>query len=220
MAATARAARSDVEKQYLESLLAPYAEQGFATSIEPEAEQIPIFLGSYRPDAIALKPGNNVAIELIQRSGPPGERSLQDIRRLFAGHPDWRFVVAYVGSDRAQSLSIPAAAPPAIRRRMAEIETLLQLGQRRAAFIMAWPLLEASLHRLEGRPEGQPGSPESVVQALAMLGYVDLASERQLRTLSDLRNRIVHGDLDAEPTASDIELMLSVIPPTLEASAA
>jgi hypothetical protein len=36
--------------------------------------------------------------------------------------------------------------------------------------------------------------------------------------LIDVRNRVVHGDLDAEPTSADIELLLSGVEETLRAN--
>jgi hypothetical protein len=41
-----------------------------------------------------------------------------------------------------------------------------------------------------------------------------------MRALIELRNRIVHGDLNAEPTSAQVELVLSAIRGTLAADAA
>ena len=48
-----------------------------------------------------------------------------------------------------------------------------------------------------------------------MNGYIEPEVENRLRTLIDLRNRIAHGDLDAEPATPDIEQVLSAVEETL-----
>lgn len=86
---------AEFERHFLDKLQAQYIEQGFTFIAHPGREQIPEFLGSYRPDAIARKPGTNIAIEVKQYANPAAERSLKEIRRLFEGHPDWQFVISY-----------------------------------------------------------------------------------------------------------------------------
>lgn len=44
-----------------------------------------------------------------------------------------------------------------------------------------------------------------------MDGLIDPDAENRLRGLVDLRNRIVHGDLIAEPGPSDVELVLAAV---------
>ena len=90
-------------------------------------------------------------------------------------------------------------------------------GHFRAAFVLAWSLLEASLRTIDGLATN-PGRVDTLVQTLAMQGYIEPQTERRIRTLIDLRHRIVHGDLMAEPSAMDVEAVLSAIDETLSAS--
>ena len=53
-----------------------------------------------------------------------------------------------------------------------------------------------------------------------MNGYIEPELERRMRDLVTLRNRVVHGDLAAEPAVADVELILSAIEATLNAHAA
>lgn len=202
------------EAQFLESLRPQYEGQGYAFIIHPGPGEVPDFLGSYRPDAIARKEGSKIAIEVKRRLTHSVERSLEEIRRLFVEHPDWQLVVAYMGRDPAAGPAIAPASPSLIRSRMEEVRSLVRANSQRAAFVMAWALLEAALHRLadSGR---RPLSPATIVQALAMLGFFDPVDERRMRELADLRNRVVHGDLAAEPTEQDVERLLLTIDATL-----
>lgn len=219
MISPAQAWSQTAEEQFLASLRARYEEQGFAFTSAPEPRELPDFLGSYTPDAVARKHGLNVAIEVKRHPTSATQHSLQTIRRLFEGHPDWRFDVVFMGADPLQPVTIPPASPAMIRARMDEVRTLNSGGQHRAAFVMAWSLLEAALHSLGDEKTGRPRTPGTVLQTLAMNGYIEPDVERRMRPLIELRNRIVHGDLNAEPDSAHVELILAAISETLAAKA-
>jgi uncharacterized protein YutE (UPF0331/DUF86 family) len=220
MIAPAEAWSQDAEEQFLESLRARYEDQGFTFTVAPDSRELPDFLGSYTPDAVARKPGLNIAIELKRHHTSATQYSLQKIRRLFEGHPDWQFNVVFMGTDPLERITIPTATPAMIRARMDEVRALNGQGHHRAAFVMAWALLETALQLVGGGLTSKPRTPGTVVQTLAMNGYIDADMERRMRPLIEVRNRIVHGDLNAEPAAADVELVLSGISETLTANAA
>lgn len=207
------------ERRFIESLRARYEGEGFAFTVEPEAAKLPDFLRSYRPDALAQKAGHNVAIEVKRRPGPSTDRALKDIRRLFEGHPDWQLHVVFMGTDQLQSITIRAAEPARIRSLVSEVRRLIAVGHSRAAFVMAWSLLEAALRSREGETTSRPRTVGTVVQTLAMNGYIGPDVERRMRDMIDLRNRIVHGDVAAEPAIADVEIILSAVEETLSADA-
>jgi uncharacterized protein YutE (UPF0331/DUF86 family) len=199
------------ERAFLADLGKQYVAQGYTFVVEPGPENLPSFLGRYRPDAVALKSGDNVAIEIKQSPHPATERSLKEISRLFDGHDDWHLVVSYMGTDPLKRMTIPAASPEDIRQQIGELQMLASQGQLRAAFVMAWSLLEASLHRIESDEGKRPRTPGTVVQTLAMLGYIEPELEQRVRPLINLRNRIVHGDVGAEPSSEDIQTVLLAV---------
>ena len=94
MASGAQVANSQAEAEVLDSLRQRFEGEGFAFTAHPKKSQLPAFLGSYIPDAIARKPGLNVVIEVKGRSTSSSTRMLTGIRKLFEGHPDWRLHVA------------------------------------------------------------------------------------------------------------------------------
>ena len=209
-----------LETQFVDSLRTRYEEQGFDFEFQPNPDNLPDFLGSYTPDAIARKPGQNIAIELKERSTSAEQTSLRRVRKLFEGRPDWRFDVVFMGAAQRQQISIPPASPGMLRVRIDEVRSLVREGQLRAAFVMAWSLLEAALHSTASDTSNTPHTPGSVLQALAMNGYIEPEREQQMRSLIDLRNRIVHGDVEAEPGAADVELVLSAVAETVGPNAA
>jgi Holliday junction resolvase len=193
----------------MDELRKRYVAEGFTFISDPL--QVPSFFGSYRPDAIATKPGLNIAIEVKQRPDSAASKSLQDIRRLFEGRPDWQFVVMYEPADPYSAIAIPKASAATIRAQLDELKTTGDHGQRRAAFILGWSLLEAALHRLADEKGRRPRAPAAVVEALASLGYVSPSAETRLRHLVNLRNRILHGDLTAQPTPDEMNVLLSAV---------
>src|SRR5436309_12144213 len=128
MNSPAQAWSKDAEVKFLESLRTRYEDQGFAFSAAPKRNDLPDFLGSYIPDAVARKPGLNIAIEVKRQQTSASQYSLQKIRRLFEGHPDWQFDVVFVGIDSEQPVTIPPAAPEAIRTSVDEVRTLNSEG--------------------------------------------------------------------------------------------
>ncbi|MGF7170828.1 uncharacterized protein YutE (UPF0331/DUF86 family) [Sphingobium xanthum] len=207
----ARYEESQAERDLLASLRRQYEAKGFSLEIAPDPKEMPDFLGSYVPDAVARRGDEYVAIEVKKSRSRASDHTLRRIRALFEGHPNWKFVVAYVAEDPLKTLTIKASALPAIRRQLDDIRALAEKGYSRAAFILGWSLLEATLLNAEAEQEARPRTPGSVLQALAMLGRIDPETERRLRPLILLRNSVVHGDLAVEPTAEDVALVATVI---------
>jgi hypothetical protein len=210
----------DSEREALDALRARYESEGFTFIAEPGADQLPDFMAGYRPDALARKPGQNVAIEIKHRQSAATERRLQDIRRLFDGHKDWRFHVFFSGDNQPRPLTIPVASEEAILGRGDALRSLVAAGHRQAAFVMAWSLLEAALQRVDKDSGDRPRTLGTILQILTMNGHIGGDTERRLRKLIDLRNRIVHGDVAAEPTADDVDVVLSAVDEILSEEAA
>lgn len=73
------------ESRVLDLLAERYRAQGYTFFKYPSKEVLPPFLGVYRPDAIALGPKDNVAIEV--QTGDKGNHLLP---KLFEGQKTWR----------------------------------------------------------------------------------------------------------------------------------
>lgn len=205
----------ETESTVLERLRAAYEQQGFSFVVQPRPDTLPAFLGPYCPDAIARKDGENVIIEVKQRQNSSQEMMLGEIRRRIADHKGWKLNVIYATERRDASVAIPAPRLEILQQQVAEVEQLVATGHVRAAFILSWSLLEAALNRLNGDDADRLRNPGQVVQSLAMGGYIGKTAERNLRILSDLRNRIVHGDLDANASGEDVKQVLAAINETL-----
>lgn len=211
MASLGEARNVDAGSSILERLRAAYEKHGFTFVIEPGPETLPDFLGSYRPDAIAQKQGENVIIEIMQRQRSPWEEPFADIHDRIAGHKDWKLNVVYALERPEDSIVIPVARLDTLKQQIAEVEGLRAEGHHRAAFMLAWSILEAVLNRLDETGSHHIRTAGQVVHSLAMGGHLSNEVERRLFRLSELRNRIVHGDLDAGASGQDVEQVLAAI---------
>jgi REase_AHJR-like len=205
----------EAELRFLESLRSQYEENGYTFTIHPSKSDLPPFLASYQPDAIATKPDHNIAIEVKSRAMSSDQLTLQSIRKLFEGHPNWQLTVAYAGTDPYYGGSLPVIDKASVLSRVREARELVTEGHLRPAFVMAWSLLEAGLNSASPEADKRPRTPGTVVQTLAMNGHISPEAESELRQLIQLRNRIVHGDVTAEPTEADVHLVLSAVASTL-----
>lgn len=199
----------DTERRFVEQLRSRFEDQGFAFEPYPDAAQLPDFMAKYRPDAIARKGEQNVAIEVKVRQTSSAEPNLDWIRKLFDGHPDWQLRVVFMGDDPQRAVTIAAATPAMVQDHIAKARALLDQKQRRAAFFEAWSSLEAAFRSSDGAQAGRLHTPGTIVQSLAMNGRITPETETQVRDLIGLRDRIVHGDLQAEPTDDQVDLVLS-----------
>ncbi|MDP3896472.1 MAG: hypothetical protein Q8Q62_07335 [Mesorhizobium sp.] len=200
----------EAETSYLESMRSHYEESGYTFIVHPQSTQLPEFLAGYLPDAIACRPGENIAIELKSRASA-NQQSLQRIGKLFEGRPDWKLTVAYMGNAAIDAHILPVLSRPTVLEQVEDVELLMEQGNLRAAFMLAWSLLEAALNSVRPNLHKQPRTPGTVVQTLAMDGLISEQSDRSLRSLVELRNRVVHGDLTAEPTRADVQTVLEAV---------
>lgn len=200
----------DAETAFLENLRPEYEERGYRFVVHPRPSELPVFFATYVPDAVALRADDNVAIEVKSRETAASQQSLLRIRQLLEGQPGWQLRVAHVGRE-GSARQLPVSTRESVSERVRDVERLLESGDIRAAFVIAWSLLEAALNSARPNADKRPRTPGTVVQTLAMEGLISEQMEVSLRPLTELRNRVVHGDLTTEPSQADVELVLSAV---------
>lgn len=198
------------EAKFLESIRADYERQGFTFTVHP-SKGLPAFMESYKPDAIATKGDEKIAIEVKNRRDRMSENVVARIRAVFEGHSDWKLHVAYMGSETNSSLSIPASGFALVHDKAADVRWLTLQGKSGPAFILAWSLLEAAARTAVKGAPSRPWTPGTVIQALATEGLIEKDLEERLRPLVEVRNRVVHGELTLEPTTTEIDTVLQAI---------
>lgn len=210
----------EVEAAYLETLRARFEADGYEFIVHPSQSQVPDFVGSYRPDAIARKAGKNIAIEVKRSRSTQSQDALQRIQKLFAGHPDWQLNAFIVAEESTDPITVPPSSRDKIKAQLEEARAIKDAGHYRAALLLGWALLESVSHSLPDELPSRPRKPGTVIQMLAMRGYLEEATEQKLRSLAVLRNRVVHGDLSVDVTSADADFVLTAAAEALAAAPA
>jgi uncharacterized protein YutE (UPF0331/DUF86 family) len=200
---------TDLEPAIMRRLRREYEEQGYSVVVNPQAHLVPDFLRHLQPDAIATKPGENIVIEIKTTRNALTDQKLSEIRRAITGHANWKLNVVYAPARQEDSIVISSAPIEVVRQGIDEVKDLIESGHNRAAFMLSWSVLEAALHHVSGEPASHLRTPGQVVQSLAIAGKIDHDVAQSLKNLSELRNRIVHGDLQANVSREDVNQVLA-----------
>lgn len=180
------------------------AAQGYRVLRDPDERDMPAFLEGFRPDAVALArpPKANLVVEVVHKGHQQRDAvgRVRRLRALLAGHDDWRLEILYAGVIERE---LPSTTPEAVQAALSAARRL-SATEPRAALLLAWSALEAATRPLEPKSASRPLRAGSLVELLAAEGHILPSEADRLRELSDLRNRLAHGDLSADVTADEI----------------
>ncbi len=199
------------ERLVLDRLRETYEHQGYEFFVNPLPDMLPSFLGNHRPDAIALKQGEGVIIEVKHGRRSGQDPQLETLARLVSGQPGWKLQIYFEREQPEDSVRIVPATRLQVDAQITEAERLAAAGHCKAALLLAWSVLEAIARAQtnhEGTPSQRPFSPAQTVQSLEMAGLVDREVGRDLRATAQLRSLIAHGDLGVDVNAHNVERMI------------
>ena len=191
------------EYETLERLSQAWIGKGFQVLLQPRKNSVPDFLHSYRPDAILTKDGEKIIVEVVRKGQAHTEEKIERLKSLIEGHKGWRLEVVYSGEEvesleRVQRQSIIDTVSSAEK---------LSVAEPRASLLLMWAALEATARNLFPNQTHRPQTPGRVIELLAGSGEVTPSEARILRNLMQLRNRVIHGELEAEVKQSDLQDM-------------
>jgi uncharacterized protein YutE (UPF0331/DUF86 family) len=199
------------EQDVLNILRRQYEADGFDFIENPSGSALPDFLRSIPPAAIAVGPNQNVAIEVKTSRRLRDQGRLAQMAQLFQKHANWQFKIFYADDLSSADDVLPVAAKGVIESEIAEVRSVLRDGSVKAAFILAWALVEAATRRLgRGTSEQTPKSASSVAELLGREGLISNEDARGLWQLASARNAIVHGDLGHDVKAEDVEFLVEI----------
>lgn len=197
------------EQAILEALVPGLEADGFTVFLQPSGSMLPPPLRkAYRPDAIALKEGKKLAIEVV--SLMDSDRKLELLRALFAQAPDWELRVVYAPPRAAvQELSaIPKDVIEGHLKRLSSVS--VELGAA-ASLLIAWSLFEAAARLVVPESFSGPQAPKRLIELLASDGYITPDEAATLRRVAELRNQAAHGALDVEVTTADVDAVVRAV---------
>lgn len=190
--------------------------EGFVLIDEPSI-RLPEGLRNYRPDFLAKRGDQYLAIEIKQRRSPASTSAINRLERIFSNIPNWTLFVHFIEGESEDS-GLRSQDSTTIRSGFQEVRNAVSSGNYRSAFLLSWASFEAVSRTLHNRIFSKPQSPGRVITVLAERGYIDPASAELLRHAAKKRNALIHGELDAEVGLNDVELMLDNATRLLELS--
>ena len=138
------------ERQRVQELAQEYRSKGYEVIPEPSPEQLPDFLGEYRPDLLVRKGSESTVVEVKTRSSLAENPRLRDLARILHTKPGWKFELVMVREK--EKLNAPEGARPFAKEdvysRLETVEGLLDTGSSEAAFLLGWGALEATVRLL------------------------------------------------------------------------
>lgn len=198
---------NQTEGRVLALLRDGYEADGFSFIEHPDGTDLPPFMRGYRPDALALGKDKSIAIEVKLRRDAAAEKNLRAISERFKGQSLWEFRVVY--GDEVEDEPIWAPTPEQIQAHIVEAEALLAQNHPRAALVLGWAAIEAIARTLSPDfPSRGSRTMRQAVELLEHLGRLRFRQAQELRRLSPLRAKVVHGDFRTTITTADVEPVL------------
>jgi REase_AHJR-like len=191
----------DFEKE-LESVAKDYRKEGYAVVTHPGSDQLPGFAKEFGADILATRGDENVLVQVkrnrVELEYDPTVLRLAEITKE---HPGWRYDLVILEGGSPESR--PGYKEPSTQ----QIEEILTDAERvtsvspRAAFVLAWAGLEASMRRIAQRAGigGRLGTqPLTLIRELYTSGRISPKVFRELEELRIKRTELVHG-MEAPP---------------------
>jgi hypothetical protein len=198
---------SQTEERVLSLLRNRYEGEGFSFIEHPDQADLPAFMQGYQPDALALGKDRSIAIEIKLHRHPVTEKSLRAVSERFKGQPRWEFRVVYGDEVHDEPISPPTQQE--ILAQIVEAEALLAQNHNRAAFVLGWAAIEAIARMLDPDfPSSGSRTMRQAVELLEHLGRLRFEQAQDLRRLSLLRVRVVHGDFQTSISSNEVEPVL------------
>jgi uncharacterized protein YutE (UPF0331/DUF86 family) len=197
------------EMEILRAVVPELEAQGYEVFLQPSGSFLPKFLRGFRPDAIALSEKKNLAVE-IARETAEARQQVQQLSSLIKGQPNWELRVFWVSPTTSRT-ALSVQPPAELKERIEEADKLLTEGHRGSALLMGWAVFEAICRALLPQKFARPQTPSRLVEVISSEGYVSPDESDRLRSLAQIRNDFIHGNLDIPMDKQEIAFFLDVI---------
>jgi hypothetical protein len=191
-----------------------YRQEGYRVFVEPEPEDIPFDLGTYRPHLIAKR--NEAEGYIIEVKGSGRQTPIERLRELaerVSQHTGWRLLLITeedaLLKDNAQ---VNLLSWEQIFSRRSQSERLISLGEDEGAFLLLWVIIEAVLRRRaeEVSIPIERSPTVSLIKHMYSQGELSIQEYDRAMLLKSLRNRFIHGFQTPEINESVSELLALV----------
>ncbi len=197
------------EREILDHEVERLRADGYDVYIDPGPSLVPDFLGSYRPDAVAKRDDSKIALEVASRTDA-SQRKLGEVAAIFERHPEWEFRVVWA-EPAAGAVRLPVQTKDEIRAAIVEIKKLRSQEHFRPSFLLGWAAFEAAARAVAESRFRRAQTPARLVQVLGEEGYLTPDETDAMRGLTEKRNDLVHGTLDAAINGEDVDQLIRAL---------
>lgn len=183
-----------------------FEEEGYVVTIDPPSQEIPFDLGNYRPDLLAVKPGDHVIVEVKR----PGSHKAVDlylhVSEVAAAHPGWSFKLVTLPDHFTEMPDRATGNIDEIRRVLEKVHQLIkQPALLSFAMVPLWSACAAALRLWVGRYSEKSGAMTDMglINLAYSLGLVDFEDSEEMKRLYAIRNKSV-SEVGMEISAADI----------------
>ncbi len=192
-----------------------YRQAGYTVLVDPQPEDIPFDLGTYRPNLIVKK--NEAEGYIIEFNGSGRQTSidrLKEIAEIVSENTGWRFLLITeedaLLKDNSNEVNLLSWQQNFTIK--SQSERLISLGENEGAFLLLWVIIEALLRR---RAEEVSIPIEkfptlSLIKHMYSQGELSIQEYDRAMLLKSLRNRFIHGFQTPEINESVSELLALV----------
>ncbi|MEG4331113.1 hypothetical protein QUB40_04040 [Microcoleus sp. AT9_A2] len=192
-----------------------YRQEGYTVLVDPEPEDIPFDLGTYRPNLIVKKnEAEGYIIEFKRSARQTSIDRLKEIAEIVSENIGWRFLLITEEDAllKENAKEVNLLSWQQIFSRKTQGERLISLGENEGAFLSLWGTIEALLRK---RAEEVTIPIErfptvSLIKHMYSQGELSIEEYDQAMLLLSVRNRFIHGFEAPEANESVSELLALV----------
>lgn len=192
-----------------------YRQAGYTVLVDPEPEDIPFDLGTYRPNLIVKK--NEAEGYIIEFNASGRQTSidrLKEIAEIVSENTGWRFLLMTEEDAllKDNSNEVNLLSWQQILTRKTQGERLISSGENEGAFLSLWGTLEAVLRRRaeEVSIPIERSPTVSLIKHMYSQGELSIEEYDRAMLLLSVRNRLIHGFEAPEVNESVSELLALV----------
>jgi hypothetical protein len=187
-------------EQQLNAVADSYRARGFTVVLRPGPDDLPSFAKDFKMEILATGPNVNVLVSvkatpLDLEADPNIPRYAETIEK----QPGWRFDLLVLGpAEELPKMERQVSEPSEddIRRRLEDVEHMLQAGFLAPSLVAAWSALEAAMRRrvrADGEEAGWGTMPRTLLNDLYSSGAISTSVLRDLERLFQVRSALDHG---------------------------
>ncbi len=191
-----------------------YRNKGYDVLIEPQGDQLPDFLQTFRPGLIAYKDDEHIVVEVRTRGQVSDFPQVNELAKVVRNEAGWKFELFLLGPEN--SFFVNGASlftVEEIRSKRKEVALFVENGHLEAAFLMGWSLVEAILRILAVKEgiEGETAMPDYLLKQMTFEGIIARETYHDLKHAQKTQDAIARGFKSSQLTVETVQELIDLI---------